>query len=124
MPEDVRPGDEDESFIYMYMSSIPKEFSPREYWIENFELSAFRRNLAHSVVPVLELVQELIVIMDADSTILGSIVLGNLQRAVRTTIIDNHIFPVLIRLGQDAFDAYCQIFFRIVNGRYDANQRL
>ena len=53
----------------------------------------------------------------------GCVVLGDFARSIGALIIYKYVFPVRIRLAQDAFDAFGKVVLGIVERRDDADQR-
>jgi hypothetical protein len=75
------------------------------------------------MVPILKLAQELFVVMDMDAMISLSILLGDLEGAVLAAVVDDHVFPVVVRLCQHALDAFSQEWLCIVYWGDDTDKR-
>ena len=99
----------------------------REYRIvslDNFTILAQRGNLPKGMVIILGLTrQEQVIVDDSNSRVRPGIPLGNFNGAVRRAIIDQYVFPVLIRLLEYALDTFGQKWFRIIERRYYAYER-
>jgi hypothetical protein len=50
-----------------------------------------------------------------------SVPLGDFVRSVGAAIVHKDVFPILVSLVQDAFDAFCEVVSRVIKGRYDAD---
>ena len=67
--------------------------------------------------------QEQVIVDDSNSRVRPGILLHNFNGAVRRAIIDQYVFPVLIRLLEYALDTFGQKRFRIIERRYYAYER-
>jgi hypothetical protein len=92
--------------------------------MNNFTVFAFRGNLADGMIPVPHNRQQFFVVENADPGIFFRVQLGDLKGSIGAAIVQNDIFPVLIGLGQYAFNALRQMGFTVVNGSDDADKRL
>ena len=59
-----------------------------------------------------------------NSSLRSSVFLGNLQRRIRAAVVDDDVFPVLIGLGQHAFNALDEVLRPVVHRGDNADQRL
>lgn len=52
------------------------------------------------------------------------VTLNNIRRVVGAAVIDDYIFPVLIGLGQDALNAFSEIFLAVIDRGNNTDQWL
>jgi hypothetical protein len=85
---------------------------------------ALSRNLAERDVAVRIATHKLRIVMYADAFVFSGIRFGNLERPIRTAVVDDAIFPILIGLRQDTLDTFDKVLFSVVDGCEDTYQRL
>src|SRR5262245_52562230 len=62
--------------------------------------------------------------MNPDPRIPSGVVLRESEGFVGAAVVDDGVVPVLVRLGEDAFDAFAEMVFPVVNRSNDADERL
>ncbi len=84
--------------------------------MNDFAVFAFGRHSCKSRVVIDQGGQKGLVFQHRDTRIFAPKPFCDLQRTVCTTIVYDDVLPVLIGLVQDAFNAFCKILLRIING--------
>jgi len=78
--------------------------------------------VTHNLVGTLGRTRILLLPMQANAVVLGGPAAKNFGRTVGRAVIQNDELKVAIGLVEDAFDCLVQIWLRVVDGQYDAEQ--
>jgi hypothetical protein len=89
--------------------------------MHHFAIAADGRDLLKGKVMILYHSYESLVIVYANAGIFVCISLGNLKRPIPTAIIDNNVFPVLIRLSQYTLNTLSEVFLSVIDRRQHAD---
>ena len=68
--------------------------------------------------------QEFLIIVNTDARVSRSVTTRDFCGRIRTAVIDDSAFPVLMGLRQDAFDALGEMLSTVIDGSNYADQRL
>src|SRR5579884_4254021 len=68
--------------------------------------------------------KEVLIHDDLNPSVLCRVPACNVARSIRAAVVDDNVLPLLVRLSENALNAFSEVPLLVIDGRHHAHQRL